>query len=391
MKTAKTITIGAAVLLAGMLVAGCDQIPFLNQKQAEPTPIPAVIASTNVITEGRVMPREYRYLAFSLAGEVSEVLAKEGELVSAGQVLARLGESEAFDAAVKAAQAELLSAEQALDTLNEKAGLVGAQVDVTVAEAEKARIAAKKALDDLDTEAFRERMDDAYIAVSDADKELQDAQEEADRYKDLDPDNATRKGAEDALETAQQKSDDAIYQRDLLVNQLTSTRTALAAADAQLEDAKREAGVRAGGPDPDELALAQARLDAAQAQLKAAEAALDKLAIKAPFDGTLVEMSLVAGESVLPGQKAALVADLSEWVIDTTDLTEMDVVKMEVGSKADVTPDALPELTIGAEVETISQVFSEQGGDIVYTVRLRLDESDEQLRWGMTVEVKFQD
>jgi len=389
MKVLKVIA--GTVMLAGMLLAGCDQIPLFNQEQAEPTPIPVIIASPNVIAEGRVMPREYRYLAFSMAGEVSEVLAIEGELVSAGQIVARLGESEAIDAAVKAAQAELLAAQQALDTLNEKAGVTDAQVDVAVAEAEKVQIEAKKALDELDTDAFRDRMDDAYIAVSDADKELQDAQEEVDRYRDLDPDNATRKGAEDALEKAQEELDDAVYQRDLLVNQLTSARTALAAAEAKLADAKREAGIRAGGPDPDEMALAQLRVDATQAQLKAAEAAQDKLAIKAPFDGTLVALDLIVGESILPGQRVALVADLSEWVIETTDLTEMDVVKMEVGNKADVTPDALPDLTIGAKVETISQVFSEQGGDIVYTVRLTLDESDDQLRWGMTVQVEFEE
>ena len=34
-------------------------------------------------------------------------------------------------------------------------------------------------------------------------------------------------------------------------------------------------------------------------------------------------------------------------------------------------------------------MFEEKRGDITYTVRIRINEPDPRLRWGMTVEVTF--
>jgi hypothetical protein len=53
-------------------------------------------------------------------------------------------------------------------------------------------------------------------------------------------------------------------------------------------------------------------------------------------------------------------------------------------------PDALPDVTLKGTVESISQSFKQQGGDIIYTVRIKLDKVDERVRWGMTVEVTFE-
>ena len=49
---------------------------------------------------------------------------------------------------------------------------------------------------------------------------------------------------------------------------------------------------------------------------------------------------------------------------------------------------AEPELT-GA-VESISQAFTMQGGDVLYRVKVKVDEIDPRVLWGMTVEVTFE-
>ena len=41
-------------------------------------------------------------------------------------------------------------------------------------------------------------------------------------------------------------------------------------------------------------------------------------------------------------------------------------------------------------VESISQSFKQQGGDIIYTVRIKVDKVDERVRWSMTLEVTFE-
>jgi len=41
-------------------------------------------------------------------------------------------------------------------------------------------------------------------------------------------------------------------------------------------------------------------------------------------------------------------------------------------------------------VERIGDVFEEKRGDITYTVRITLNQTDERLRWGMTVVATFE-
>jgi hypothetical protein len=54
-------------------------------------------------------------------------------------------------------------------------------------------------------------------------------------------------------------------------------------------------------------------------------------------------------------------------------------------------PDALPSITLGGVVESISDTFEEKRGDITYTTRILVDEIDPRLRWGMTVVVSFEE
>jgi hypothetical protein len=65
------------------------------------------------------------------------------------------------------------------------------------------------------------------------------------------------------------------------------------------------------------------------------------------------------------------------------------VVRIDASRSVSLRPDALPELYLSGEVESISQVYVESRGDITYTVRILLKESDPRLRWGMTFQVAF--
>jgi len=54
------------------------------------------------------------------------------------------------------------------------------------------------------------------------------------------------------------------------------------------------------GPDPDEVALAEARIQNATVQIEASQSALADLELKAPFTGTVAELNIHAGEWVTP-------------------------------------------------------------------------------------------
>jgi len=51
----------------------------------------------------------------------------------------------------------------------------------------------------------------------------------------------------------------------------------------------------------------------------------------------------------------------------------------------------LPELELAGVVETIKDLSEEKRGDVIFTVTIRLDESDPRLRWGMSVTVDFEE
>ena len=70
---------------------------------------------------------------------------------------------------------------------------------------------------------------------------------------------------------------------------------------------------------------------------------------------------------------------------------ELEVVDVTLGQKAVVEPDAIPGLELEGTVDKIADVFVEKRGDITYTVRIKLEEVDPRLRWGMTVAITFKE
>ncbi|MDX1378722.1 MAG: HlyD family efflux transporter periplasmic adaptor subunit, partial [Anaerolineales bacterium] len=146
----------------------------------------------------------------------------------------------------------------------------------------------------------------------------------------------------------------------------------------------------AEGVNEEQLTFAQARLENAQAQVAAAENALSNYIITAPFDGIIADVAVSVGEQVGPESRAVSVVDASTWIVETSDITELEVVDIEVGQAVTVTPDALSDVTMDGVVTSISQSAYTQSGDVLYTVYIAVDDVDERIRWGMTVEVIFE-
>ena len=85
----------------------------------------------------------------------------------------------------------------------------------------------------------------------------------------------------------------------------------------------------------------------------------------------------------------AVIADFSNWKVETFDLTERDVPEVYEGQQVTVILYALPGVELSGTVEHVSDLYTEKGGDITYTVRIVLEDGDENLRWGMTALVTF--
>jgi len=379
----KMTTILSLTLSLFLLLTACGS-PATASSTA--TPAPAV---EPVIAEGHLVPNLSVYLAFLASGRVEEVLVHKGDLVSQGQVLARLGDREQVQAALAGAQAQKVAAQQAYDRLVRTAGLVHAQAWQTYMDAQKGRLAAQLAWDRLDQNAIQTDIDNAQADVTSRKTDLENAQTDLNKYSSLPADNATRKSYEDKLRTAQTDYDTAVQKAEDLTSRRDTLHAALDAALALEAEAKRTYENTQDGPDPDKLALAQAQLDLAKAQATAAQSALDNYDLKAPFAGTVEDLNISVSQMVSPQTWAVALADTSQWYLDTSDLTEMEVVRISVGQAVQVTADALPGVVMDGAVESISGAPNIQGGDVLYTVHILVKDPFPNLLWGMTMEVTF--
>ena len=335
----KKISILFFVLAIALAACGT---PATATPEAAATP-----ASINaVIGEGHLVPAQDATLAFQARGTVTEVRVKIGDTVKAGDVLARLGGPN--DAAFAAAQAELVGVQQALDSLRESADTMRS----------KAWIALR----------------DAKVKYEDA-KDLYDAMVAGDYTYDRIVYVTMRGMRVPTVETV------TVAQVD--DETLADNKADMELKKAIYDDVQRAYDRLKDGPDVDQLAVLTARLNAAQANIAA-------FAVTAPFAGTVMDVNVVTGEQVGPETWAVKVADTRAWYVETSDLTELEVVKIALGLKVSILPDALPDAKMTGKVESISQAFISQGGDILYRVKIKVDEMDPRALWGMTVEVTFE-
>ena len=187
------------------------------------------------------------------------------------------------------------------------------------------------------------------------------------------------------IAAAQAGIDQAQAQLDAIT---APARTAdIAAAQAEIRRAQAQLDLVEAGARPETVAAVEADLAAAEAALKQSQVALADTVLEAPFAGTVASLDTSVGEQVMPGVPVVWLADLSEWQIETDDLTELSIVQVEGEAPALVTFDAIPGLELPGTVVRIGSMGENKMGDVVYTVIVAPDEHDDRLRWGMTAMV----
>lgn len=174
---------------------------------------------------------------------------------------------------------------------------------------------------------------------------------------------------------------------------VTAAEAALrsAQANAELQRYKRVKDRRNGKVfwdvlPPEVIAIADVQVIQAQAALEIAQAIFAQTTLAAPFDGTIADLNVVPGEFVQSGQAVIALAMLDQLQVETTDLSERDIMKVRVGDSANISVDALNE-NIQGEVIAISPIADVVGGDVVFKVTIELEEQIDGLLWGMTAEV----
>jgi RND family efflux transporter MFP subunit len=170
----------------------------------------------------------------------------------------------------------------------------------------------------------------------------------------------------------------------ILEAQVRENQADVATAQTQVDYLRR-----VGTTSQEDLDGAQAGVDKAQALLNSAKAVLAEATLTAPFSGTIAEVDLSPAETVVPGQIVIVMGDLSQFQIETTDLSERDAPNVKAGQTATVSISDLNQKLTG-KVSDVERISSTVGGDVVYKATIQLDTQPQGLLWGMTTDVTIQ-
>jgi len=372
------------VIILLVLVAGCTQANAT--KTPTPTPAPKRSSLGGASAQGYVTPGRHADLSFRTSGRVAEVLVKEGDPVKAGQPLVRLQDAE-LKAALAAAQADLKrlqvgSRAQEIAAAQANLDVTNSQVQVAQTELDKAKSGTQQIGD----------IASAQAQLTQAQVQLKDLKDNYDQVVS---------GHETCNQYGSQCGGLGLLEEQMRV-QLAAAQAGYNAAQARLaqvyasggddqRSAQAQLNIALGQRDAAQAKLnllkagsVQEDIDAAKARVAQAQASLDETVLLAPFDGTLTEMIVHVGEIASPGPRAASVADLSQWLVETDDLSEVDVVNVQPGAAATITVDALPGTTLNGTVKSVVPRSITKRGDVTFTVKVTLTNPDPKLKWGMT-------
>ncbi|MBZ5633628.1 MAG: efflux RND transporter periplasmic adaptor subunit [Acidobacteriia bacterium] len=306
MKTKWKVIIGLVVVVAAV---GGTVASVRWSRGSQVTVQTATVARgdlTSIVTaSGEVKPRTYTNLGANAQGRIVELTVKEGDRVRRGEVVARI-ESIQATADVQAQRASVASAEA--DSASSEAGL--------------------KVQDDTI------KTQQATIERTKSDLEL--AKINFERYEQLFKAGVVPKSDFDQRKSAYDSQISGLREAELRLDQLRSQR---AQSLAQITSAQR-------------------RVTQAQAGLTRVSDILEKHDVVAPLDGIVTNLPVQIGETVVPGvQNSAAssvmtVADMS-LITAEVKVDETDIVNLQIGQKAEVTIDAIPDRKFSGHVTEI--------------------------------------
>jgi len=383
MKNKKIIPITTTLVIALFLSACKTDIPDEQIDQAESIEVSGLIA------EGSFEPNPSAKLAFGISGVISDIFLEEGENVTKGDPIARLSSCGPLESDLAAAQTDLLAAQIELDDLELYAGFESATALQELINAQEIYDEAQLDWDDFDEDAYQDDLGEAQEDVQEAQEDLDEAIADLEDYLDLEEDNATRQRYQDDVDDAERALH--VEQQDLheVENDFLQAKQEFELAASQLATAKEEYNKKSEGSDTDQFSLLQNRIDTLESTIEGIEEHLNSCQVTAQFNGTLLRNDLKVGEFAQAGAPALLIADTSEWILKTNDVSEYEVVNIQVGQNVEVTADAIPDFPMEGTVIEIDKTATLDHGDVTYTITIILNETPPELQWGMTGSVRF--
>ncbi|HUU96676.1 MAG TPA: HlyD family secretion protein [Phycisphaerae bacterium] len=323
-------------------------------------------------TEGHI-----HAVSSKVSGYVAEVWVRDNQVVAKGEVLVRI-RLEDYQARVRLAEAKLAQAEADLKTAEHNVAVLQGTTAAAIAEAragvrqEEARLEGTRK----DADSAQAKLAAAIAAREQAQAQVKAAQADFDyasynlgRISALREQNQAAEDeaqlAEAQCRAAEAKLSAANESVNLSAAQINAAQNALAAAQAAIVVAEAAIDKQKGKLEdaltgPDQVRVAEARLElarggvlAARAQLDLARLELGYCTITTPADGVISKRSVEVGQYLQPGQSFLAVVPLDDtWVV--ANFKETHLRNMRVGQPARLQVDAYPDHLFRGHVESVA-------------------------------------
>lgn len=279
-------------------------------------------------------------LSFKIPGRLVERAADEGDRVAAGQLIARLDDTE-------------LKQELALRT----AELAGAEA----------------ALAELEAGSRPQEIAAAEAALRSAEAERDRSQLEFARQREL---RATETIAPREFESAEAQ---------------------MRVAEARVAEAAQRLALLREGPRKETIAQARARVAQANAAVALADSRVADAGLEAPFAGVVLEKHAEAGEFVAAGAPIISVADTAQvWL--RAYVNQTDLGRVQLGAAVEVRTDTFPDKIyhgrlafISSEAEFTPKTVqtAKERVTLVFRVKIDLDNASGELKPGMAADARI--
>lgn len=147
-----------------------------------------------------------------------------------------------------------------------------------------------------------------------------------------------------------------------------------------------------------ELGNLQLRLQQIRGDIDIAKKDMEELTIKAPISGLIVYETnwstgrkIAVGDQPWPGMTLISLPDLSAAQV-VISVNEMDISKVKVNQKVEITPDAFPDKKFSGKIFTVSQIGSEKGMGSnvkVFETIVDIEKTEDILKPGITTTNKI--
>ena len=379
------------MIVLAIILSGTGYIYYTKLQSSETSAIP--IATTTIgigdivlsaTGPGTLIPNEQISFGFKKPGMVSEVLAKLGEKVNAGQVLARLEN--------RTPQLEYNQAEANLAALSSPSAIAAAEQ--TMEEAKASFATAKDILQGLigpDLLIAEDNVTNAQqrVQLAKANEEKNQSAENKQKVTDAE---ITLAKAQDMLTQAQndytgkyvlqtfifpvRNSNGVTTSRQLFAPTDVEISTAQAAyelAKANLDDAQNYLDVLNGTLPIDQVpASSMTQVTEAITAFDQAKANLAATELTAPIDGVVTSINLNVGDNAGTSAAITISNTVQPFTIDVY-LDETDWYKANIGNDATVTFDMLPNKNFDGKVVEVYPVLDSSSGTALVHLLVRLN------------------